>query len=106
MQTIKKDLLKPDEKKKKAWMTKDIHELMEDRRLAKGNKSQYRRIQKIIRNKIREAKEKEMIEKCEEIEYLQSKHDDFNIYKKVRELTSKSICRIYYKSNVNNEALK
>lgn len=87
VQELKKNLLKPDGKKKKSWMTEEILELMEERRMAQGNKREYNRIHKIIRIRIRKAKEKEMIEQCEEIEYLQSKHDDFNIYKKVRELT-------------------
>ncbi|KAL1458712.1 hypothetical protein WDU94_008838 [Cyamophila willieti] len=73
--------------KKKSWMTDEILELMEERRINKGNQIEYRRIQNIIRKKIREAKEKEMSEKCEDIEYYQSKYDEFNVHKKVRELT-------------------
>ncbi|KAI5724057.1 hypothetical protein M8J76_014882 [Diaphorina citri] len=86
IEDIKKEFLKPDERKNKPWMTDEILKLMEERRLAQNNKVEYIRIQKSIRCKIRQAKEKEMTEKCEEIEYLQSKHDDFNVYKKVREL--------------------
>uniref|UniRef100_A0A8D8R7S7 Craniofacial development protein 2 n=3 Tax=Cacopsylla melanoneura TaxID=428564 RepID=A0A8D8R7S7_9HEMI len=79
VESVKKELLKPDGRKKKSWMTEEILNLMEERRINKGNESEYRRIQKIIRGKIREAKDKEMTMKCEEIEFFQSKYDEFNV---------------------------
>lgn len=75
-------------------MTEEILDLMEERRIQKGKKPEYLRLQNMIRRKIREAKE--MIAKCEEIEYYQSKYDDFIVHKKVRELTGnfrKKSCR-------------
>lgn len=89
VETVKEEMLKPDRTKKKSWMTTEILNLMEERRLNKGNPSEYNRIQCIIRREIRKAKEKELQEKCQEIEHHQNMHDDFNVHKKVREVTGK-----------------
>lgn len=43
--------------------------------------------QKIISKKIREAKEKWYANKCEEIEILLERYIDFNLHRKVKELT-------------------
>uniref|UniRef100_A0A8D9BIP5 Craniofacial development protein 2 n=1 Tax=Cacopsylla melanoneura TaxID=428564 RepID=A0A8D9BIP5_9HEMI len=58
VQELKDKYLKPDKRKRKPWMTEEILELMEERRLNKGKAEEYRRIQKNIRRKIREAKDK------------------------------------------------
>lgn len=89
VEKIKREVLKPDLTKKKSWMTSEILNLMEERRINKGNPTEYKRLQQIIRQEIRKAKEKEVQEKCEEIEYHQSRHDDFNVHKKVREVIGK-----------------
>lgn len=85
---LKEKYLKPDKRKRKSWMTEDILNLIE-RRINKGNTVEYKRIQKIIRRKIRKAKEEEHKEKCDEIEFYQSRFDSFNVHKKVREITEK-----------------
>uniref|UniRef100_A0A8D8SJV6 Craniofacial development protein 2 n=1 Tax=Cacopsylla melanoneura TaxID=428564 RepID=A0A8D8SJV6_9HEMI len=87
IQNIKDELLKPDKTKKKPWMTTEILDLMEERRVNKGNHQEYKRLQVVIRRKIREAKENEKKEQCAQIEYYQNKHDDFNVHRKVREIT-------------------
>uniref|UniRef100_A0A8D8Z356 Craniofacial development protein 2 n=1 Tax=Cacopsylla melanoneura TaxID=428564 RepID=A0A8D8Z356_9HEMI len=89
VQELKDKYLKPDKRKRKPWMTEEILELMEERRLNKGKAEEYRRIQKNIRRKIREAKDKEHKEKCDEIEFHQSRFDSFNVHRKVREVTGK-----------------
>ncbi|CAG9766214.1 unnamed protein product [Ceutorhynchus assimilis] len=63
--------------------------MMKERRQNKGNPREYKRIQCIIKQEIRKAKEKELLEKCREIEHNQNMHDDFNVYRKVREVTRK-----------------
>lgn len=68
-------------------MTKDILTLMEQRRTLKGNKEKYKRVQAQIRAKIREAKEKEATDRCAEIETLQARYDNFNVHKKIKEMT-------------------
>ncbi|CAG9770207.1 unnamed protein product [Ceutorhynchus assimilis] len=62
---------------------------MEERRQNKGNPMEYKRIQCIIKQEIRKAKGKELQEKCREIEHHQNMHDDFNVHRKVREVTRK-----------------
>lgn len=89
VEIIKKELLKPDTIKKKTWMTNEILQMMEERRLVKRNPEEYKNINKIIKKKIREAKEKEAKEKCDEIEALQSRYDSFNVYRKINEITGK-----------------
>lgn len=74
---VKKELLKPDVTKKKSWMTTEILNLMEERTKNKGNPSEYGRTQCIIRQEIRNTKEQELMEKCIEIEYHQSKHENY-----------------------------
>uniref|UniRef100_A0A8D8YBA7 Craniofacial development protein 2 n=3 Tax=Cacopsylla melanoneura TaxID=428564 RepID=A0A8D8YBA7_9HEMI len=89
VQQVKEEFLKPDIRRKKSWMTNEILELMEQRRQNKGNTNEYKRIQIIIRRRIREAKEREKTEQCDEIEYYQSRYDDFNVHRKVKEATGR-----------------
>ncbi|XP_030746569.1 uncharacterized protein LOC115875286 [Sitophilus oryzae] len=60
--------------KKQEWMTKEILDLMDDRRKQKANPIEYKRLNGIIRKKCREEKEIWMSTKCQEIEQLQAKH--------------------------------
>lgn len=95
MKKAKENHLKPDQRKKKSWMTEEILNLMEQRRKQKQHPDKYKKIQKNIRKKIREAKENELKEQCEEIEFYQSRYDDFNVHRKVREATGrfrKKVC--------------
>ncbi|XP_030760327.1 uncharacterized protein LOC115885517 [Sitophilus oryzae] len=79
-----------NEKHHKAWMTQEILDLMEKRRSFKGTDPQrYRDTHRLIRNKIKEAKELWMTERCREVEELHQKHDLFNLHKKVKEVTGK-----------------
>uniref|UniRef100_A0A8D8VC16 Craniofacial development protein 2 n=1 Tax=Cacopsylla melanoneura TaxID=428564 RepID=A0A8D8VC16_9HEMI len=87
IEKIKEEYLKPEIQAKKSWMTEEIINLMNNRRTFKNKTTEYRRIQGIIRTKIREAKEKEHTEKCEEIERCQERGDMFNLHKKVKEVT-------------------
>lgn len=83
---VKEKYLKPSKQMKKSWMTDDILELMERRRLFKNKTREYMNIQREIRAKIRTAKEREKLEKCVEIEECQAKFDSFNLHKKVKEM--------------------
>uniref|UniRef100_A0A8D9EQ38 Craniofacial development protein 2 n=1 Tax=Cacopsylla melanoneura TaxID=428564 RepID=A0A8D9EQ38_9HEMI len=89
VQEVKGEFLKPDTRKRKSWMTSEILELMELRRKEKDNPTTYKELQKTIRRKIREAKEKEKQEQCDEIEFYQSRYDDFNLHRKVKEITGR-----------------
>lgn len=73
--------------KHKPWMTKEILSLMENRRLAKNHQDRYKEINRIIRQKIKEAKELWIAKECEEAESLHILHDSFNFHKKLRQIT-------------------
>lgn len=73
--------------KKKRWMTDEILNMMEDRRLAKGNKEEYNRINRNIKREIKHAKENWMRDRCREMEELEERHDAFQMHKKVKEVT-------------------
>lgn len=71
-------------------MTSEICGLMAERRINKLNPPAYEELDRAIRRKCREAKEKWMSEKCKEIESYQDKHDTFNVHRKVKEMTDKT----------------
>ncbi|KAL3265652.1 hypothetical protein HHI36_009857 [Cryptolaemus montrouzieri] len=73
--------------KEKRWMKTETLELMEKRRLAKNEPTTYRQLQNSTKRKINLAKEKWIKELREEKENLVSKHDIFNMHKKLREVT-------------------
>lgn len=68
---------------KQPWMTTNILTLMDERRLHKNlNCEKYNHLNRLIRFKIKLAKNKWLVRECIEIERLQSIHDDFNVHKK------------------------
>jgi len=73
--------------KKQRWMTDEILLLMDERRKHKNEAdgSRYRNIQRLIRSKIRIAKNVWLKRECAEIEQLQNRHDDLNLHKKLKE---------------------
>ena len=84
----KQELNQEARENKKEWMTKEILEMIERRRKAKvGNKQRYKELHRQIQKKVKEAKERWLNEKCDEIERLQKIHDSFNIHKRVKEMT-------------------
>lgn len=71
---------------KQKWMTEEILDLMEERRKFRNtDQTEYRNIDKNIRQKTKLAKENWLNEQCEEIEQLNRQHDLFNLHKKVKE---------------------
>ncbi|XP_039276069.1 craniofacial development protein 2-like [Nilaparvata lugens] len=86
---IKDQYLRRDPRKCRSWMTDEILELMELRKSHKDNLVEYRRIHTIIRGKIKEAKEREKVEQCQEIELYQSRYDSFNVHLKIEEMAGK-----------------
>jgi len=84
----------------KVWMTDEILELMEERRLWKNvDDTRYKVLHKQIQRKIRQAKQMREEELCREIEMLDSRHDTFNLHKKIKEkistLRGKRVTTIY-----------
>lgn len=73
--------------KKQKWMTDEILLLMDERRKHKNkiDSNMYKDIQRLIRSKIRIAKNEWLKRECSQIEQLQNQHDDFNLHKKLKE---------------------
>ena len=103
MDTARKEIGYKQKIKKKDWMTDEIMEMFEERRKYKnqGNRDKYRETQTIIRRAIRTAKNKWLREQCEEMEYLQEHHDEYNLHKKIKETAG--IYRKKILSNIQNE---
>ena len=84
--------------KSKEWITQEIKELISERRKFKNrNEQQYKNVNKTIKQKIKEAKELGLSEKCAEIERLEKQHDTFNIHRKIKEAAG-----IYKKKDIGN----
>ncbi|XP_013145032.1 PREDICTED: uncharacterized protein LOC106108413, partial [Papilio polytes] len=81
-------LLAPNRRvKKQQWMTAEILEQMEERRMFKiKDPSKYAEINKVIKRKIKIARNNFYKDKCDRIEHLLQKHDNFNLHKEVKEL--------------------
>ena len=75
--------------KKKRWITDDIVQLMEQRRLRKSNLHEYELIDKEIIKKCSEAKEKRLNEQCSEIENKLTVNSKY-AHKKIDEITMKT----------------
>lgn len=73
--------------KKQKWMTDEILLLMDERRKHKdkADNNMYKEIQRLIRSKIRIAKNEWLKRECSEIEQLQNQHDNFNLHEKLDE---------------------
>ena len=80
------DNLKSNKIKKKSWMTDEIIDLMEHRRVSKNDKNMYKQLQTKIRQKIRQAKTEYLTNQCKIIEELEKKHDSFDMHKRVKEV--------------------
>lgn len=86
LQSAEEVLGKRERKKKNAWITEEILELMDERREQKNKDEQkYREIQKKIKKAVKKAKEEYYLKSCEEIEGLIEKHDEFHLHKKLKE---------------------
>jgi hypothetical protein len=84
-------LPKPRINKKKRWMTDDILQLMEQRRLKKTNPLEYKLIDKEIKKKCSEAREKWLNEQSSEIVSKLSVNTKY-AHQKINEITGKSRC--------------
>ncbi|KAL3287742.1 hypothetical protein HHI36_002206 [Cryptolaemus montrouzieri] len=77
----------PWKTKTKYWMTVEIMQLMNERRLLKNVPDRYREVDTITRRKIKEVKKKWTQEQYDEAPRLHRLHDLFNFNKKVKETT-------------------
>ena len=78
-------------RKKQKWMTDHILNLMENRKQFKNSdKDEYNRLNKQINLACKEAKEKWLVNECEEVEQLEKQYKSREMHNKVKELTSKN----------------
>ena len=89
--SAEKVLPKAQDNKKTKWMTDDILKLMEQRRLKKLNPLEYNSINKQIKKKCSEAKEKWLNEQCSEIENKLNVNTKY-VHEKINEIAGKSRC--------------
>ena len=87
-EATEEEIPKKERKAKQKWMTDDILELMDRRRLAKGDQQEYERLHKEVRRRCEEAKECWLNEKCQRIDLLQSRAPN-EIYKNIEELVGR-----------------
>ena len=84
------NLSKPQKQAKKEWMTEEILELMKQRKEQKiKSEAQYQKLEKEIRNKCREAKERWYNKQCEETEELEKGYKMNKMHAKIKDLTNK-----------------
>ncbi|NSM56165.1 hypothetical protein HET73_00315 [Wolbachia endosymbiont of Atemnus politus] len=75
---------------KKDWMTEEILNLMKLRKRYKNkNRPEYHYLNKNIKYRCRLAKEEWYNNKCKEIEDLQKQNNNYNVFRKIEELTGK-----------------
>ncbi|XP_055390541.1 craniofacial development protein 2-like [Condylostylus longicornis] len=87
---------------KQKWMTPEILQMMEKRRTFKNkNSAEYRSIHHQIRSSIKKAKTDWLSKECSEIERLQQNHNDFNLHKKVKEVSG--VYRRSHTTTLRNE---
>ena len=89
-EVIEEHIPKKTSKEHKKWMSKDILDLMEERRKLKKEVPEYKKLNKRIKKKCNEAKEEWINEQCQEIEQNQSKNSKY-IHSKINEVSGNKI---------------
>ena len=74
-------------KEHKKWMTQEILELMDERRMLKSNSTLYKELNKVIGKKCNEAKEMWLSKKCSQIAANSLKNCTKKMHGEIRELT-------------------
>ena len=83
---VQGELLPPKKKEaRQHWMTQEILDLMETRKAKKGT-GEYQNIDKLIRNKCREAKENWANKKCQRIEMLSYKNQTREMFNEIKQI--------------------
>ena len=91
MEQLNAVLPRKADKKKQKWMTYHILQLMENRKQFENRDTdEYNRLNKQINLACKEAKEKWLVNQCEEVEQLEKRYKSRKMHNKVKELTSKN----------------
>ncbi|CAH2096300.1 unnamed protein product [Euphydryas editha] len=76
-------------RKKQVWMTDEIIDLIEERRLHKtSNIVKYKELDRQIRNKCRTTRLQWYESRCEKIELLMKRHDSFQLHKEIKDMAN------------------
>ena len=75
----------------KEWITAEILDLMEQRRLAKPKPQEYKLLHKLIKKKCNEAKEQWLNQQCQDIETNVLKDSKF-VHDKIKDVSGKKAC--------------
>ena len=85
-EVMEKNIPKKATKQHKKWMNQEILDLMEERRKKKNKETEYKKLNKKVRNKCNEAKDKWINEQCKEIEQNQNKDSKY-MHSKINEVS-------------------
>jgi len=80
---------KAQRRKKNDWMTEEILDLMDERRKKKRGSKDYVDVEKLIRDKCKQAKEEWYENRCKEIEEDMKNHNVRDFHTKVKKLTDR-----------------
>ena len=81
-------LLKKKRVQKQPWMTEEILEKMEKRKIAKSlDPEKYNHLKKEVERECIKARDEWWNGKCEEVEELESKHESRVMHKKIKQIT-------------------
>ena len=81
---------KREARAKQKWMTSDILQKMERRRLAKSNADEYNKLDAEIRRECQTAKELMLTAQCEKIEQLYAAHKSNQVHAHIRQATGRN----------------
>ena len=85
---MEENIPKQNKKQHKKWITTEILELMEQRRMAKKDGKKYQILNKEIKKKCNEAKEKWLNEQCQELENSKFENNKL-LHDKIKEISGK-----------------
>ena len=85
-------LPKREARAKQKWMTSDILQKMERRRLAKSNVDEYNKLDAEIRRECQTAKELMLTAQCEKIDQLDAPHKSNQVHAQIRQAAGRKQC--------------
>ena len=85
-----KPLVKREARAKQKWITSDILQKMEGRRLAKSNVDENNKLDAVIRRECQTAKELMFTAQCEKIEQLDAAHKSNQVHAQIRHATGRN----------------
>ncbi|KAG1679705.1 Craniofacial development protein 2 [Nymphon striatum] len=84
--SIKENIPKINKKEHKKWMSKEILDLMEERRKVKNKVTEYKNLNRLIKRKCNNAKENWINEQCQEIEHKKNTDSKY-MHSKIKDIS-------------------